>query len=142
MTKEEQYAEALLRHSDPLLAAISVGFSNGEAFAIAKNWTNKPEVVSAKADLLAKHGEEHFLPSKYDQARAVWAISQSATTADDRIKAQKLYAEIMGNLAPKQEEVRGSIQQEIIFRMVGPPLAKVLDISPVKPERVKIEASK
>jgi hypothetical protein len=59
MTKEEQYAEALLRCSDPFAAAIACGFNNGEAFAVAKHWPDKPEVISAKTDLLAKYGEQH-----------------------------------------------------------------------------------
>jgi hypothetical protein len=131
VTKEEQFAAAWLRFGDPFTAALSLGFPHGEAIVVARDWPDKIEVICARAELLEQHDEAYFLPTKVDQARKVWDLCLTAPTAEERLKAHKLYAEIQGNLAPKQEQITGQIQQRIIFEMIQPSTVKpAINISP------------
>ena len=47
-------------------------------------------------ELLAKFGYEHFLPGKHELASRILDVADAATDADDKTKALKLYADVMG----------------------------------------------
>lgn len=133
MTQFEEFAEQWLRTGDPLAAARSMGLVGSDAMLAARDWPNKLEVVVAKQELLEAHGPEHFLPTKHDQARSVWQRAQECSDPDDYQKLMRLYAEIMGNLAPKKAEVQGNMGHSIIFEMITPAANKpVIDITPTQ----------
>jgi len=139
MNPYEKFAEAWLRTGDPLQAALSMGLQGSDAFTMAREYPNRLEVICAKQDLIEAHGAEYFLPSKADQARAVWNKAQSTTDPDAYQKLMRLYAEIMGNMAPKEQKVSGNLQQAIVFEMIVPSATK--PAINVTPERLQIETS-
>jgi hypothetical protein len=53
-------------------------------------------VVIEELARLAKVEPEADLPSKAEQARDIYNLTKGATSIDDKIKAHKLYAELMG----------------------------------------------
>ena len=133
MTRFEEFAEQWLRTGDPLAAARALGMNGSDALLAAREWPNNLEVIVAKQELLQAHGPEYFLPTKHDQARAIWQRAQECGNADEYQKLQRLYAEIMGNLAPKRAEVSGNLQQAIVFEMITPAAVKpIIDITPEK----------
>lgn len=64
-------------------------------------------VVIEEMARLAAEEPENQLPTKAQQARDIYNLAQAATSIDDKIKAHKLYAEIMGHVV-KPIEGRGS----------------------------------
>lgn len=55
-------------------------------------------VVIEEMDRLAKAEPETNLPTKAQQARDIYDLAISAASIDDRLKAHKLYAEVMGHI--------------------------------------------
>lgn len=105
----------------------------------AKDWPNNLEVITAKQELLEAHGPEYFLPSKFDQARAIWTKAQNTPDPDAYVKLHRLYAEVMGNIAPKVDKSVSIDAPRIVFEMVMPAATKpVIDVTP---ERLQIEKS-
>lgn len=138
MSRYEEFAEQLLRTGDPLQAAMAIGLRGSEAFTAEKEWPNKLEVIAAKQELLEAHGPEYFLPSKFDQARAIWTKAMNTTDPDAYTKLMRLYAEVMGNIAPKVDTKANTNQAaHIVFEMVMPAAQK--PVINVTPERLQIE---
>lgn len=68
------------------------------AMRAMREWPTDPFVIEAMA-ALAKAEEAEALPSREQQARDVYRLASDSTkSVDDRIKAHKLYAEIVGNI--------------------------------------------
>lgn len=136
MNRYESFAEQLLRTNDPVAAARAVGLEGGEAMIAARDWPNKIEVIEAKQSLLEAHGAEYFLPTKFDQARDIWSRAMQTTDPDAYAKLMRLYAEIQGNIAPKNENKVNIEAPKIIFEIVQPSASKpVIDVTP---ERLQI----
>lgn len=100
---KKRFARLLLQHPGDArrcaeILCAEVGISDGNvAIQIMRAWPNDPVVIEEQERLLATEGEETFLPSKSDLARLVWGIADSQTAAaEDRLKAAKQYAELMG----------------------------------------------
>jgi hypothetical protein len=95
---KKDFAANLLRYpDDPAKAAFATTPSTGLALQIAKNWIADPVVLAEQDKLLAGEGAKSFLPTKEAQARDIYAIATSmAIGVDERIKAHRLYAEVMG----------------------------------------------
>lgn len=55
-----------------------------------------PFVVQECERLLAEHGYERFLPDKFEVASMLYNTAEQAKSPDDKVKAAKAYAEIMG----------------------------------------------
>lgn len=137
MTQYEVFAEQLLRSGDPVAAARAIGLDGPTALLAARDWPNKLEVIEAKQQLIEAHGAEYFLPSKFDQARDVWNRAKGTNDPDAYAKLMRLYAEIQGNIAPKNEQKLSIDAPKIIFEMVMPaPVKPVIDVTP---ERLLIE---
>lgn len=92
-----EFAASLLRHpDDPDKAAFAITDDTGLALQIARSWPKDPVVIGEQERLLLSGSARTFLPTKEVQARRVYdeATSQK-NTPDDRLKAHRLYAELM-----------------------------------------------
>jgi hypothetical protein len=103
MTTEDQkrqFAAALLRTGDGFKAAIEVvGDDPGFALQISNIWRNDPLVKAEQERLLSTQDAKQFLPTKEAQARDIWAMATNdLTSVEDRLKAHRLYAEVMGHI--------------------------------------------
>jgi len=100
MTDEKaRFAEALLRHDGKAFEAARDVFPNDTSAAMhaAHHWPKDPEVADETALLKKTLGDDFFLPTKADLARAVFNLAGDVRfDPRERISAYKLYAEIMG----------------------------------------------
>lgn len=95
---KHDFAANLLRYpDDPFKAAFATTPETGIALKIAREWPLDP-VVKAEQDRLLTTGDaKSFLPTKEAQAKDVYALATSEMIeTEDRLKAHRLYAEIMG----------------------------------------------
>jgi hypothetical protein len=95
---KHDFAANLLRYpDDPFKAAFATTPETGIALKIAREWPLDP-VVQAEQDRLLTTGDaKSFLPTKEAQAKDIYAIATSGVVeVEDRLKAHRLYAEIMG----------------------------------------------
>lgn len=94
------FAIASLRErDDPFKAAMSVMPDPGLAIFAAQNWPNDTFVCAEKMRLIEEKGETSFLPSKADQLKDIWIMCTNPKLDEEiRLKAHRLYAEIMGNI--------------------------------------------
>lgn len=101
MTPEQQLKkqfayEWLKEPSNAYAAALKI--TQRDTFAamqIVNNWCYDPEVVEFKRQLNEEHGEEHFLPSKFQAARDLIDRARNNPFADFE-KSYKLVAEMLG----------------------------------------------
>lgn len=96
---KRQFAAELIRNDgQPFKAAFAVaGEDSGYALQIARVWAADPFVVAEQERLLNSKEASSFLPSKQQQARDIYALATDISKEpEDRLKAHKLYAEIMG----------------------------------------------
>lgn len=95
-----RFAEALIANDgNAFEAALSIVGDTGEALQIAQNWPNDSEVKQAKIDLIEKNGLRPYLPTKDQQAKDIYDMAKDQKLdAEYRLKAHRLYAEIMGNI--------------------------------------------
>jgi len=91
-------AELLRNDNDPFKAAFAaVPHDPGMALQIAKAWFDDPVVTAEKDRLLRSCDAKSFLPSKEKQLRDIYSLATDGKqSAEDRIKAHRLYAEING----------------------------------------------
>src|ERR1700761_8801550 len=93
---KQHFAAALLKLDDPAKAAFAITDDTGLALQIMRNWPTDAFVQLCQKDLLANGGAKTFLPSKEQQAKDVYKLAEDTKTAvEDRLKAHRLYAEIM-----------------------------------------------
>lgn len=97
-------AQWLRMPENPFKAALQITgqLNAGMALKIAAEWINDPIVLAERDRLLAEKGESHFLPDKFETARKALTVFETAPFTDDRLKALKLYVDIMGFI-PKDE---------------------------------------
>lgn len=95
---KKAFAIAWLKQSDPFKAAVSVfgPTQAGKCLKIADEWPNDPFVIQYYNELLEEKGEEAFLPTKAAVARKVMETAEGFIHVDNKLKAFRLYAEIMG----------------------------------------------
>lgn len=96
--EKDAFALAWLREPDPFKAAVKVfGPSNvGRAMQASAEWISDEYVLKRKAELFEEKGPRAFMPDEFEAARKAWEISESARFNDDKLKALRLYSEIMG----------------------------------------------
>lgn len=94
------FAANLLRsNDDPFKAAFATTPDVGKALQMAKLWFDDPTVKAEKEKLLISGDAKSFLPTKELQAKDIYAIATSEKyEPEDRLKAHRLYAEIMGHI--------------------------------------------
>lgn len=98
--KKEFAAQLLRNDGDGFKAAFAVcGSDTGLALQIGREWPKDTAVLAEQARLLTTSDAKTFLPSKEQQARDVYAMATDQLKAiEDRLKAHRLYAEIMGHI--------------------------------------------
>lgn len=73
-----------------------------EALQMSQAWMFDSEVLQLKEELVAKYGEEHFLPSKSDMLHSIYRrANQDHTANEDFVKLMKLAADMRGMLQEK-----------------------------------------
>ena len=73
-----------------------------EALQMAQAWMYDDQVLQLKDELVAKYGEEHFLPSKAEMLHSIYRRSNDPATAnEDFVKLMKLAADMRGMLQDK-----------------------------------------
>jgi hypothetical protein len=99
LEKRPQFAALLLDNpANPFQAACGVFPDDTRAALwIATHWLADPVVLAEKEKLRNKGADLAVLPTKADQLRSLWELTQSGAY-EDRIKAHKLYAEIKGHI--------------------------------------------
>ena len=121
MDVEEQktaFAMALLKNPDnPFQAALSIlpdtPSAVGFALQIAQLWVNDKFVAEEKLRLIEELGSATFLPTKVDQCRDIWKMATNEKLDEEvRLKAHRLYAEIMGNI--EKPTVNNNINNGIV----------------------------
>lgn len=96
---KDAFAAAWLRNGDDIFkAALEVfGFAQaGKALEYADKWALDPYILEKKKSLLADDGEDAYLPTKGQIARKILDAHDKAPMTDDKIKALRLYSELMG----------------------------------------------
>lgn len=103
--------------SDPFKAAISVfgPIDVGKALRAADEWVKDEYVINRKAQLVAESGQEAFLPTKAELALKVMSVADESRFADDKIKALRLYAEIMGHIEKPDNKSKGNGQANLVI---------------------------
>ena len=93
-----QFADAMLRNPEqPYKAALEVSEGDAEiAMKITMHWTNDKQVLRFKKDLIKKHGEEHFLPSKTSMLWKIYSRAERTPRDEDFVKLMKLAADMQG----------------------------------------------
>lgn len=91
-------AEILRKPGNAFEAALSCGLDTGAALRASVEWLNDEEVLAFKQQLLEdnERGELAFLPSKAEAARLAWDLANAGPFIEDRLKALKLYSDILG----------------------------------------------
>lgn len=97
---KKQYAMELLRNpTDPYKAALAL-FPNSpqKALAIFTNWREDPEIDELKKELVETFGDIGVLPTKAQVALKIYEVATDnpRATVDEKLKAYKLYADVMG----------------------------------------------
>lgn len=103
-----RFAALLLKTPEvPFIAAQGVFNNTGQAIYAAYHWVRDPEVLAEQGRLLehAGNGELDFVPTKADAARLAWNIAKNSPFEEDRLKAIKLFSEILGYIT-KPEPVK------------------------------------
>ena len=96
--KQAYALQLLLCHGDAMQAARAICTDLSYSLFIAERWPTDLAVMRYKQELIAEHGEAFFLPSKYDVAHMLMQSAERSITQDGRLKALKLYAELMDML--------------------------------------------
>lgn len=103
-----RFAALFLKTPDaPFIAAQGVFNNTGQAIYAAYHWPRDPDVIAEQGRLLehSDNGELNFLPSKADAAREAWKTVKEAVFPEDRLKAIKLFSEILGYIT-KPEPIK------------------------------------
>ena len=110
-TLKDAFAAELLRTPDPFKAACAVVGSQdmGRALQISHEWAKDPYVIDKQAELLEQFGAKHFLPSKEDFARKVLELGDTARATEDRLKAYRLFGEIMGYIEKPTTNINNNV---------------------------------
>lgn len=77
-----------------------------------------PLVNETIDELITKFGHEHFLPGKHELAAKIFDVAESARETDDKVKALKLYADVMGYVEKPGTVVNNNLSQTVNKVMV------------------------
>lgn len=108
---KRDFAANLLRcNDDPWKAGFATHPDAGIALQMARDWPRDPFVIAEKAKLLSSSDAKTFLPTKELQAKDIYAMATNATIeTEDRLKAHRLYAEIMGFIEKPTPGIQNNI---------------------------------
>ena len=99
LEEKKAFAANLLRYPDEPFKAAFATFPNntGKALQIGRSWLDDPTVQTEKDRLLSSTDAKLYLPTKEMQAKDIYAIATNERIdTEDRLKAHRLYAEVMG----------------------------------------------
>lgn len=109
-SKKRLFAYHWLRMpNDPFRAGIVVfGQTNaGQALLACDSWVNDPIVLDERQRLLKEKGPLAFMPDRYETARNAMSIFESSRDPENKLKALKLYADIMGHIPKDSNSMTG-----------------------------------
>lgn len=108
---KRDFAANLLRsNDDPFKAAFLTHPDAGIALQMARDWPRDPFVIAEKTKLLSSPDAKTFLPTKELQAKDIYAMATNSTLeTEDRLKAHRLYAEIMGFIEKPTPGIQNNI---------------------------------
>jgi hypothetical protein len=117
---KERFAEALLKNPDNVnAAAFQICDDPGVALQLAHKWFNDPELKAIQATLMEKNGLRSYLPSKDEQAKDIYAMAEDKKLdVEERLKAHRLYAEIMGNIEKPTNPTQVNVQTNLGVMLV------------------------
>lgn len=117
-----KFAEALLKNPDDAQAcAFQVFDSPGQALQLAYKWASDPEVLAIRDELIEKNGLRSYLPSKEQQAKDIYVMAEDIKLdTESRLKAHRLYAEIMGNI---EKPVQTNLNTQVNVGVMLVPMA-------------------
>lgn len=83
--------------NDPFKAGLAVfGTDAGTALRVSREWVIDKAVIEMRDSFITELGEDHFLPTKGQAARKALDILEGSLFSDDKLKALKLFCDIMG----------------------------------------------
>lgn len=108
---KDAYADELLRTADPFKAAVAVVGTQdtGLALRISTEWPNDPYIKEKQAELLELNGEAAYVASKLQLARKVFELGDTARAIEDRLKAYRLFGEIMGYIEKPTTNINNNV---------------------------------
>lgn len=124
--EKRAFVKAWLKVSDPFKAAVAVfgPLQASKCLKIADEWPKDPLVLHLKEELLETDGEEAFLPSKAELARKVIDTADGFIHVESKLKALRLYAEVMGFIV-KPESDNGPKGAGVVAVSLTPTEAKL-----------------
>jgi hypothetical protein len=104
--EKRAFVRAWLKISDPFKAAVAVfgPLQASKCLKVADEWPKDSLVLALKEELLEENGEEAFLPSKAELARRVIDTADGFIQVENKLKALRLYAEVMGFIAKPEND--------------------------------------
>lgn len=109
-SKKRLFAYHWLRTpNDAFKAGIVVfGQSNaGMALMACSDWVNDPIVLDERDRLIKEKGPLAFMPDRYETARMSLAVFEQSRDPENKLKALKLYADIMGHIPKDTNSMTG-----------------------------------
>lgn len=104
------FAVNLLRYdNDANKAAFQTVAFPGDALQIARAWPDDPVVQQHVEELLNTGEAKSLMPTKERMARDVYKIATGDRDSDVRLKAHRLYAEIMGFIEKPSSPITNNI---------------------------------
>jgi hypothetical protein len=96
-----QFANAWLRNPNNVFeAALSVcGGNVSNAMMLSMQGIHDPEIVAIKEELKSIHGEEYFLPTKYEICHDILHRAKNTQFNDDYVKLIELQAKLRGQIS-------------------------------------------
>lgn len=108
--EKRAFAREWLRLNDPFKAALAVvGANAGRALQISNEWVKDVTVLGYKAELIDEHGERSFLPTKEAFAMRVLDVAETARATEDKLKALRLFGEVMGYIEKPTTTVNNNV---------------------------------
>lgn len=123
IAKKEQFAELLLRESEPFkIGLILYPNDTGRALQVAHEWPNDPQVKAFQQSAIDSEGEITFLPSKADLARALWSLANRddihPEVRDSKVKALRTYADVRGFVEKPAVSVQNNVQNNLTHNVM------------------------
>ena len=100
-TLKSNFANAWLRNPNNVFeAALSVCNGNvSKAMALSMQGIHDPEILAIKQELKNAHGEEYFLPTKYEICHDILHRAKHTQFNDDYVKLIELQAKLRGQIS-------------------------------------------
>lgn len=112
--KKKEFAKWLIKYPDDAFKAAAFIYPDpkelGNRLIVAHDWPRDPDVIIEISRLINSGETATLLPTKEEVAYDAYLISKTAFEADDKIKAIKLYAELMGFVKTPGVNIQNNIK--------------------------------